>query len=144
MPKYDATSSPRGKDGLKSATASRSSDMVGVTAVLSSPQFPVYLLSEHILRLGQAVTTMLRFAATGQSISSEKHNLCTIPELNIVDRKNAKGGGAIWPLEDKAAKKLETLAFDDLLQPWSYASCCLVPVELHASREYLRPPVLSL
>lgn len=37
-------------------------------------------------------------------------------------RKNAKGRGAIWPSGDKAAK-LETLAFDDLLCPWPYASC---------------------
>lgn len=65
---------------------------------------------------------MLRFASTGQSVSSERQNPCTTPGLNIEGRNNAKGGGAIWPSGDKAAKKLETLAFDDLLWPWPYAS----------------------
>lgn len=82
----------------------------------------MYLLSEHSLWLGEAVITTLRFASTGQSVSSERQNLCTTPGLNIEGRKNAKGGGAIWPSGDKAAKKLETLAFDDLLWPWPYAS----------------------
>lgn len=75
----------------------------------------MYLLSEHTLWLGEAVIIMLRFASTGQSISSERQNLCTTPQLNIEGRKNGKGEGAIQPSGDKAAKKLETLAFDDLL-----------------------------
>ena len=82
----------------------------------------MYLLSEHSLWLGEAVITTLRFASTGQSISSERQNLCATPGLNTEGRKNAKGEGAIWPSGDRAAKKLETLAFDDVLWPWPYAS----------------------
>lgn len=121
VPKDDATTSPRGKDRLKGATAGRSSDVVSVSAVLNSPQFPVHLLSEHSLWLGEAVITTLRFASTGQGDSSERQNLCTTPGLNTGGRKNAKGRGAIWPSGDKAAKKLETLTFDDHLWAWPHA-----------------------
>lgn len=63
-----------------------------------------------------------KFASSGQSVSSERQNLCTTPELEREGRRNAKGGGAIWPSGDRAAKKLQTLACDDLLWPWSYVS----------------------
>lgn len=85
-----------------------------------STQLPV----SELLWLGEAaITTLcLKFASSGQSVSSERQNLCTTPELNREGRRNAKGGGAIWPSGDRAAKKLQTLAFDDLLWPWPYVS----------------------
>lgn len=89
----------------------------------SAPMFPAYLLS-GLLWLGEALITKLslQFASNGQSVSSEKQNLCATPELNWECRRNAKGEAAIWPSGDRAAKKLQTLAFDDLLWPWPYVS----------------------
>lgn len=85
--------------------------------------FSADLLSE-LLWLGEAAITMLclKFASSGQSISSERQNPCTTPELNREGRRNAKGGGANWPSGDRAAKKLQTLAFGDLLWPRLYVS----------------------
>jgi len=76
-----APASPRGRDGLKGVTAGRSGDRVSVTAALSSPSSQV--VSDHCLWSGEAVITKLRFASTGQSVSSERQNLCATPGLNI-------------------------------------------------------------
>lgn len=130
-----------GQERMAEEHSSRRSGMVITPAVLS-PLFPAYLLSE-LLWLGEAaITTLcLKFISSGQSDSSERQNLWTIPELNKEGRRNAKGGGAIWPSGDREAKKLQTLAFDDLLWPWPYVSYQQVsgPWMLHTSRENLHP-----
>lgn len=87
------------------------------------PLFSPLLLSESLWMEEAAITMLcLKFASSGQSISSERQNLCTTPELNRESRKNAKGGEAIRPSGDRAAKKSQTLTFDDLLWPWPYVS----------------------
>lgn len=134
-----------GQERMAEEHSSRRSGMVITPAVLS-PLFPAYLLSE-LLWLGEAaITTLcLKFISSGQSDSSERQNLWTIPELNKEGRRNAKGGGAIWPSGDREAKKLQTLAFDDLLWPWPYVSYqqvsgpCGAP---HIQRKPTSPPMV--
>lgn len=138
---HDATTSSWGRNGWQKSTAAGGVAWSSLPQY-SAPLFPAYLLSE-LLWLGEAaITTLcLKFISSGQSDSSERQNLWTIPELNKEGRRNAKGGGAIWPSGDREAKKLQTLAFDDLLWPWPYVSYQQVsgPWMLHTSRENLHP-----
>lgn len=134
---HDATTGPRGRNRWQGTAAGRRSDMVITPAVLSSPCFQHTCFQSCC---GWERLLSPWFASSGQSVSSERQNLCTTPELNRGQEK-CKGGGAIWPSGDRAAKKLQTLAFDDLPWPWPYVSTSrlVVPVELHTSREYLHP-----
>lgn len=136
---------PLEQEWMEEGHSSRQEESWSSLLQWSAPLFPAYLLSEWLWLREAAITMLcLKFASSGQSISSERHNLCTTPELNREGRRNAKGGGAIWP---SGAKKLQTLAFDDLLQPCSYVAYQQVSGlrgAPHIHRTPASPPVVPL
>lgn len=100
---HDATTSPRGRSGWKGTAAGRRSDMVITPAVLSPrvssmPALRVAVLGRHCYH-----HISLKFASSGQSVSSERQNFCATPELNRECRRNAKGGGAILALRRQSS-----------------------------------------
>lgn len=105
--------------GTDGRAAAGRSDTVITPAVLSSPCFQD-TCSQSCCRWERLISPCFA-SSLPQSISAGRQNLCTTPELNREGRRNARGGRAIWPSGDRAAEKLQTLAFDDLW-PWPYIS----------------------